>query len=483
MLERLLVACIIVFVFTGGVSAQGIKVDKDTLAAPQADLLDTANNAIPLFVSSILVSGNKVTKERIILRELSFKLNDSIPAGELKQRLVTSRQNLLNTSLFNFATITYSINGSRVNFKVSVIERWYTWPAPMFELAETNFNTWWLTKDFGRTYYGMYVIRENFRGLKESLKFKVQFGYAEQFALQYNVPYINKKQTIGMGITSSYSRNKEIAYKTIGNKRIFYRDFDRYVRSEFYTRLLLTLRNNIYNTNTFQVKYNHAAIEDTLTVLSNDYFHQNRKNTEYMVLGYEFRHDKRDFRAYPLKGHYFEIEGVKIGAGFFPDEPDFAYLTTTLKKFWKLNPKWYIGATAKSKFALYGNQSYYLQKGLGYGDLVRAYEYYVIDGQNWYLGKANVKYRLIAPQVRKFEFINNSKVNTVHYAMYLNLFADAGYVEDKYYYKQNPLANQFLFGYGVGIDWVTYYDKTLRFEYSFNRLGEHGFFLNATAPL
>ena len=49
-------------------------------------------------------------------------------------------------------------------------------------------------------------------------------------------------------------------------------------------------------------------------------------------------------------------------------------------------------------------------------------------------------------------------------------FADMGYVNDKRYATANPLANNWLHSYGAGLDFVTYYDKVLRLEYSFNSL-------------
>jgi hypothetical protein len=46
----------------------------------------------------------------------------------------------------------------------------------------------------------------------------------------------------------------------------------------------------------------------------------------------------------------------------------------------------------------------------------------------------------------------------------------------------NTLGNALLFGYGAGVDIVTYYDVVVRFEYTFNRRGENGFFLHMGAP-
>jgi hypothetical protein len=53
-----------------------------------------------------------------------------------------------------------------------------------------------------------------------------------------------------------------------------------------------------------------------------------------------------------------------------------------------------------------------------------------------------------------------------------------GYISDTRDNVLNPLANDLLVGYGLGIDLVTYYDWVIRFEYSFNKKGESGFFIH-----
>ena len=62
---------------------------------------------------------------------------------------------------------------------------------------------------------------------------------------------------------------------------------------------------------------------------------------------------------------------------------------------------------------------------------------------------------------------------TLHLALYLNAFADMGYVWDDRYAAQNPLSNAWLNGQGLGLDLVTSYEQVVRGEYSLNGRGEH----------
>ncbi|MEZ4894004.1 MAG: hypothetical protein R2778_13435 [Saprospiraceae bacterium] len=61
--------------------------------------------------------------------------------------------------------------------------------------------------------------------------------------------------------------------------------------------------------------------------------------------------------------------------------------------------------------------------------------------------------------------------------IYLSLNADCGYVNDPYYPSGNPLANRVIAGYGPGIDVLAWFNKSIRAEWSWNDLGESGFFL------
>ena len=69
-----------------------------------------------------------------------------------------------------------------------------------------------------------------------------------------------------------------------------------------------------------------------------------------------------------------------------------------------------------------------------------------------------------------------------HYSLYLGLFSDLSYVSDNQNHAENTLSNQLLFGNGISLDYVTYYDKLIRIEFSINHLGEKGVFLHFSNP-
>lgn len=440
-------------------------------------------------IDSVFLKGNKVTKDKIVTRELLFWSGDTLPGVVLQDVMERSRENLLNTALFNFVTIDAlpSSKPAHINVEVSMIERWYIWPFPIFELSDRNFNAWLESGDLSRVSYGAFVTWENFRGRKETLKFRLRFGYNEQYDLYYKIPYINKKKTLGIGMGTGVSFNHETSYKTENNKLLYYKDEDSYVKKETFGYLQLLYRKGIYNTQKFEISYSQHEFDDTLLLLNPGFSLAGVGLVRFFSLYYEFRSDHRDFKAYPLTGYYFDAGIEKIGLGIFGDSPvDILQFMSTFRKYWQLDKRWYFAFGLNGKFSNKYRQPYFLTRGLGYGrNFVRSYEYYVIDGQNFGLLKTNLKFAILPTRVFNIGFISSEKFNKVHVAVYANLFADLGFADNPY---PNPASNNFLqnsllAGYGLGLDFVTYYDVVFRTEFSVNRMGEYGFFLHFMAPI
>ncbi len=446
--------------------------------------IDSANSR-PAIIHKIIITGNKVTKQHIITRELIFHDGDTIPAVILDNAIARSQENLMNIGLFNFVEITkYKDESNQTDIHINVTERWYIWPFPFFEVVDRNFNEWWLTKDFSRTNYGIYLVHENFRGRDESLKIQLRMGYSQRFGLYYNIPYINKAQNLGISFGGYFTRNHEINYATEGNKLRFYKDPNNFVRKDEtgYTRL--TYRTGIYDYYSGTVEYRNISTVDTVVKRNINYLVEGSSVQQQISLAWSYRHDQRDYQAYALKGHLFEIEVANIGLGILKNEPDLLTITFAYRKYKEWNPRWHSSFALSGKVSGMNYAPYVNLRALGYGnDVVRGYEYYVINGNNFFLVKANlIRYTLLKTFVYNLSFIRSEKFNRVPNTMYLTLSSDAGYVRDRQFSLNNPLSNSWCVGYGAGIDYVTFYDLVFRFEYSFNILGESGFFVNFAAP-
>jgi len=435
-------------------------------------------------IQEFKVIGNKTTREIIILREMPFKIGEKIPATKLQETLERAKSNLLNTLLFNFVTVEpVYFDDTNISIYITVEERWYWWPTPIFEIQETNFNTWWQTKDLERINYGFLLVKENFRGRKERLSFKLQGGYTEQASLNYKIPYVNKKQTHGINMGFSYSRNHEITFATTNNARNFYRNDNEYVRKQIGVSIGYDIRPKLYNQHTIQLGYSNVNVSDTIALFNDNYLPNGNSEMQYFSISYGVKRDKRNFKSYPTLGYYYDFNAVKNGLEILDDNLNLIYLTSQAKKYWEIVNRVYFSSMVKAKYTVQEGP-YYLYGGLGYvNNLVRGYELYVINGEHYALTKSQLRFALIDDKIFKVKPLPFDKFNKVPLSIYLGAFFDAGYVDSRINTANNSLTNTTLYGGGVSLDFVSYYDMVFRLEYSINKMNESGLFIHFVAPI
>lgn len=438
-------------------------------------------------INSIQIEGNKVTREHIILRELEFVSGDTLSLTDYCMKSRKSQQNLLNRSLFNFVeidTLALADHALLKDIIIKVIERWYVWPFPIFELAERNFNSWWELRDLRRTNYGFFITVNNFRGRMEVLRILARAGYNQNYYLTYEIPYLTKKQTLGLALETGVQLSRETFYASKGHKYLHFRNENGYARRQSHARINFTLRPGIHNQHFITLGYENFRFADTLVGLNPEMGFRGSPEFQMIRLGYRLKHDFRDSRPYPLQGHYFELQAEQRGLGLLNNEPQHFTVKATFDLYKKIAPRWNWAFTVTGKTVVGKTEPYQLQRGLGYGnEFVRGYELYVVDGRDFGLFKSNLKYALVSPRIRKIPVAVTERFSKIHYAIYLNALFDAGYVREPHPWPDNFLQNRMLYGTGLGLDLVTYYDLVWRFEYSFNHLKKGGFYIHFVAPI
>lgn len=450
--------------------------------------VNTVEAAVPgdsIIISGINIDGNKVTKSEIIYRELTFKKGDKIAFSHLYSVLDSSTQNLMNTFLFNFVSSTADFNedSTHVIILINVSERWYLWPEPVFNLVDINLNQWWREKDFSKTTYGLILTKKNFRGKNETVSVGVQQGFSERYSLTYRIPYINRRLKDGISIGASYLQSKQVLFSAPQSIPLYYKSPD-YLRRDLNLSLLYSYRRGFYHTTGLYTSYRKTEVRDSVFVLNRDYFITGKNTQRYTTVGIWFVDDHRDFHAYPLRGYFYSIDLAKQGFGFLDDDTDQISVVTILKGYKYLGMKFFVAASARARFTNRSKQSFFNQVSIGSGSTgLQGYDNYLILGQNTYLFKSALKYNLLAERIIYLNFVPLDKFNRVPLAMYINLFSDAGYVENKHFTTSGDLTNQLLYGFGAGIDFVTYYNLILRVEYSFNKFGENGLYIHFSSPI
>ena len=471
--------CLIIFLFAVSVQAQNIGQEEQSgnSSIPQNDSI--------VKVGSISLKGNKITKDHIIFRELEFISGEQLSITELDDKLLKSQQNLMNRSLFNFVTISKNGSNEILNITVEVVERWYIWPIPQFSFADRNINAWLESKDFSRLNYGLDIRVENFRGRMEHLNFVIQGGYDKKLSVEWVIPYLTKNQIFGMGTAAGVQLNRLYAYATENNKLVYFDAGNEYAAQQYFGQFDFTFRPKFNFLHTASFSYHYAHFNDSLLVLNPDFTYGDGDTIyNYFKLAYFYKHDFRDYAPYPLTGYYFDVGIEKTGLGILNEDVNLWTFRFAFDQYFHLHKRWYFAYNLSTMLSSNGFQPYFLTTGFGFNEMnIRGYELYAIDGQQLGLIKSNVKFEIIQRKVHDISWIKSEKFSKVFYALYANLFFDMGYASDKLYSENNPLTNQLLFGTGLGIDFVTYYDLVFRFEFAINKQGDIGFRIGLVAPI
>lgn len=231
------------------------------------------------------------------------------------------------------------------------------------------------------------------------------------------------------------------------------------------------------------MSFTDANVLDTVSRAAPDYFGDGTERSSYFTFTYAFTIDQRNERRFPTQGRFGEVKLKRFGLGAGGiNEPSLTTVELHGALWSALPGPFVLGSSLRYKHSFEEEVPYYLQEGLGYSRFVRGHEFYVIDGQDLILIRENLIVPLFKPVERYVKAVPLEPFRKFYMAIYLNIFFDAGRVWDDQYDQANFLANEWMSGYGAGLDFVTSYDQILRTEYSFNALGEHGFFLHFTQP-
>jgi hypothetical protein len=438
-----------------------------------------------VYIDSISIKGNHVTKASIIFREISFAPGDTILLEELPAAIELSELFIMNTGLFNCATITYkNWEGAtnKIHLQVDVDEAWYIFPVPVFDLADRNFNVWWVEqgRSLDRIDFGVDFSHLNITGHMDRLKFSAKYGYTRRYALSYRLPYFNKAHTLGFSAEAAFLQNREINHITLDNKQVFYRDESQFLYQRFRAGIELNYRPRLKSFHNLTLGYRQNRVApEVASELNPDFLGDGRTLQRYFLMSYRYVYDSRDVRAYPWRGTRFYGSLQKDGFGFFTDRNALtAY--AGLSRYIPIGQRSSLAVEAHGKRSLIREpQPYNDNRAIGFGPIyLHGFEYYIVDGLDYAIFRSAWRYRFLDLNLHFGKVMPIHAFRNMPIRLNVALNNDLGYAHEPGARQLNPLNNRLLWGGGLGLEVVLYYDKVIRIEYSINDLMEKGIFLH-----
>lgn len=452
---------------------QPTTIDNPVTDSTLKSIKEEKNNPNSFVVGEIIIQGNKRTKPYIIKRELPFKTGDSIYLPELVKGFEIGRTQLMNTTLFNDVVIAVSsFRGYIVDISITVKERWYIFPIPHVKPVDRNLSEW-AKQGYGidRLNYGFKFTYYNFSGRKDKLKMWLITGYTKQIEFQYDRPYADKSLKHGYKVGFYYSFNKEINYNTVANQQRFTDSLSG--SKKWYGNVEYTYRPGLRTFHSTRLGFIHLEVDSQVLSLNPKYFNSSKNKVAYPELTYTLNYYNVDYIPFPLTGWMGEVSLLKRGV---TGNMNMWHISGKMTKGWELAKKTYFSWQGFGVLRVPFDQPFVSQRLFGYGDLyLRGLEKYVIDGVAALMLKHTFRHELFRFSIPTY--LPSKSHDRIPFRIYYRLFSDVGYGYNKNL-PGNSLTNRMLYTAGIGADVVTFYDFILRFDYSFNQLGQKGLFLH-----
>jgi len=430
-----------------------------------------------IIIDQIIITGNKRTKENIITRELSLKLGIPITKKNLIPIIEEDKRKVINTNLFN--EVNFSLEIIRDNYlilNIDVIESLYWNPTLIFELSDRNFNDWWqnFNHDIKRINYGIGVFNGNLSGRRDFIEALFRLGFIKEIYVSYYRPYLSKKQKGGLEIDFNYIDYNHLEYNFFNYIPEFHKS-NNSLKKELLTSIEYSHRESFYNYHYFELGYHNINLNDTLSLLNENYYYNNRIKNSFN-LSYEFDRDFRDIKNYPLNGFRLNIKIKKNGLKIFKDINKWKariyysnYINLKKNYYYSYNFSSYISSK---------NQPYYLYENTGQ---IRGYEKYLIYGHSNIIYRNTLKKRILSTNYSRNNSNYFKRIKNIPFNVYLKIFYDSGAIWKYEKALNSRLNNTYLYSFGVGLDIVTIKNISLRTELSRNKNKETNLSFNLGA--
>ncbi len=386
-------------------------------------------------IQNIVIMGNEVTGDNVIVRELLVHVGD-IPNEE---KLQESRQRLMNLYLFNRVEFKlYPQDEKSLILLIEVTEKIYFYPLPILTIHERDWSKW---------SYGLSAIDQNFRGQNERVWLGFWFGYRPGFGIRFSDQWAGDSLHLNTGFSITKSN---ITHRTIP-------DFE---ESHITGNIMLGKWWGHHFNTAATFHYDRIKVDPQF-----QYLMQSGKFVEH-TFGVEFsiRHDTRDLYYYPSDGWFNNIK--LFNYGLFETYNHYNRVEVDLRKYQEVGPIILAGRFYQN--SLFGNVPVYRMNYIGYSERIRGHFYESAEGRHVQILSAETRFNIIPVQYFSLNVppLPEQYLHNLKFGVSASLFVDSGII------WSNPLEhhiNNYKTGFGFGILFHLPYVEIFRIDYGFNR--------------
>ena len=395
----------------------------------------------PSVVSGFAVFGNELTREEVILRELTIAVGDTINPEALEY----NKSRIYSLGLFTRVELTYPPMDSTVLI-IEVEERWYLYPVPIVGIVDRDWSKW---------YFGLGVKHDNFRGRNEKVFGGFALGYNPWVSASYSNPWILGDQQLFTETSASYSDVVNRSLDAQGEGPNFH---------EKHVTALQTFGKRLdpFHSLWFSVGFSYVGVSSYAPgrTLSD------RGRDRYFSIALGARHDTRDLREYPTEGIYGAAVISKSGLGL--GDVDFFHYSVDLRGYFRMPENMTLGLRSFTLLTSGPAVPNYEHVYFGYSERLRGHFYKVYEGENIFGLLTELRIPIIPRLYVTIPQIPIRQFATWRLGLYATVFFDAGTIWNR---LGHPGWEHMRSGYGGGLNFLLPYSVVIRLDRAWNEYG------------
>lgn len=418
-------------------------------------------DSLKLIVQEVVISGTKVTKDEVILREMSLKKTELFTLSKYKDDV----QRIYNLGLFTKVEILpIPTSQNHIILNVDVQERWYIFPFPEWGLDEGQWSKIWI---------GARLRWDNFRGMNENISLFFRVLYNPAISISYNMPWIGKDLHLFASIRGGYSQTQNQSLLAIGRLNGS-STWSRNDTGNFaYNQYSASLTAGKFLSRSFsvfaEIGYTHSRVSE----YASDRTVSPTGVDKYLIFGPGIQFDSRDIREYATKGFFLKTSYLRYG---YADKViNFGRYSLETRSFIPVDitKEYYVTIASRifTSIAAGAVVPIYQHEYLGYGDnYVRGWNGFGYEGDNVFSFYNELRIPILQPRyisaselpvIGKIPIINKFQLK---HGLYFTILYDLGAVWNK---NDRIYDIKFMRGAGIGLNFVLPFGYVFRLDWAF----------------